>query len=71
MATSKPIRITPELYNFLNIRAKKFKSNMTAEQRNLMAILGEMENKLGVDFKNVPVNKPSISSKKKVWVLKW
>ena len=50
-------RINPFLWDIVNSRSRKFKTTMTKEQGNVAHIMNQIGEKLGVDFKTIPVTK--------------
>ena len=68
---TRPIRIREELYDLLNERKKTFGTSLSKEQGNILTIMKDIENTIGIDMRNIRVvnNKPEIKPKRLIWRL--
>jgi len=68
---SRLIRVSPEFYDLLKHRTKKFGTTFSEESKNIMCLANNLGTKFGFDPKNIPfTKKPKIKFKNKVMIFK-
>lgn len=73
MGRGKLSRVVPEFQDILDRRVRRFGTNRSEEQRNIVAILQDFEHTLGFDLSEVPVEKkktPIMKFKKPLFTFK-